>query len=158
MPLSYDDLMEEANSLRKQLDFLLKEHTIISLDIRYIKPYPQTMQENCYYHPKRKTEAIGMYGLVVIRRDAEPGVWKPALIISIYIYADYSLYFRGDEELIDILKPFFVSYKDTICSKYDNQYKAQKFIKTCKRELMEKVWHPKRLSAWLDAGVDLDGI
>lgn len=158
MPLSYNDLMEEAGCIRQKLDFLLKEHTITSLDIRFIKPYPETIQENCYYHPKRKTDVAGMYGLVFIRKDAEPDVWKPALILSVYIYADYSLYFRGDEELIDILKPFFESYKDTICSKYDAMFKAQKFMKVCKRELMEKAWHPKRVGRWLEAGVDLDSI
>ena len=158
MPLSYTDLMDEVHLIRQKLDFLLKDYKITSLDIRYIKPYPETMQESCYYHPKRKADIAGMFGLVIIRNDAEHAIWKPALILSIYIYTDFTLYFRGDEELIDILKPFFISYKDIICSKYDNEYKAQKFMKLCKRELMEKAWHPRRVSAWLDAGADLDGI
>lgn len=150
--------MDELSTIRQKLDIFLTDYSITSLQISFLESNSSSPDIRCYYYPKRDKKAIALCGIVLIPKAYQNLDWKPALIFSVYIYEDYSLYFRGDEELFPILKPFFTNYKETILSKYDAMYKAQQFMKSCKRELMEAAWHPKRISAWLEAGVDLDGI
>jgi hypothetical protein len=156
MPLIFEDIMNELPTIRQKLDTFLTDYCIINSEISWIPPPDASM--SCYYYPKRNKKAIAICGFVLIRKEDQKLERKPSLIFSVYIYEDYSLYFRGDEELFDIIKPFFLQYKETILSKYDAQYKAQEFIKACKRELMEAAWHPRRIQAWLNAGADLDSI
>lgn len=158
MPLTFNDIMNELPTIRRKLDSFLTDYIITSLEISWLEGEPSNPDVRCYYYPKRDKKAVALCGFVLIPKEYQTADWKPALIFTVYIYEDYSLYFRGDEELFSILKPFFIGYKDTILSKYDGMYKAQQFMKHCKRELMEAAWHPKRVEAWLASGFDLDGI
>jgi hypothetical protein len=155
MPLTFNDIMSELPIIRQKIEGFLTDYILTSLEISWLEGGPDV---RCYYYPKRDKKAVALCGFVFIPKAYEADTWKPALIFSVYIYEDYGLYFRGDEELFSVLKPFFINYKDTILSKYDGQYKAQQFMKACKRELMEAAWHPRRIEAWLNAGADLDGI
>jgi hypothetical protein len=158
MPLKFADIMDEFSILRENLVTFLTNYTVASAEVSWLYPNPTEASVHCYYYPKRNTKAIALCSFVLFPKEYALEAWKPSLLFAVYIYEDYSLYFRGDEELLDIIKPFFLQYKETMLSKYDAQYKAQKFMKACKRELMEAAWHPRRIEAWLNAGADLDGI
>ena len=149
--------MNELPTIRQKLDIFLQDYSITSAELNFVGFLGLHSEMECYY-PKRNKNAIALVRLTIVPNQYLNTDQRPWLIFSVYIYEDYSLYFRGDEELFPILKPFFVGYKDTILSKYDGMYKAQQFMKSCKRELMEAAWHPKRVLAWLESGTDLDTI
>ena len=157
MPLTFNDIMDELPMIRQQLDIFLTNYSIISVELNCIGFVGLHPEIACYY-PKRDKKAIALVRLRIVPNQYLNTDERPWLIFSVYIYEDYSLYFRGDEELFPILKPFFTNYKETILSKHDNEYKAQQFMNACKRELMEKAWHPRRVASWLDAGLKLEDI